>query len=240
MEILTNKKIISMSECDHNAKFSYPAFFNNFMDIATKHGDIMHVGSPDLAKLGLFWVITKNRIKFYRRPEMMGEYNVSTWPIKPEILRSLRFVSFEDANGVFAEGKTEWIMLKKENFKPSKTTGVYPDGTIFSDKVILEEPWEKLTDDFSTFDREVIYKVKSIDIDLNKHMNNANYIRTLFSCFTTKELDEFDIKEIEIHYKSQCYEGDEISIRFKNTQNGFNVGFINNGNLAVTIKVITK
>ncbi len=240
MEILTTNKKVLMSECDHNGKHFYTSFFTNFMDAATLHGDIMGVSAVDLAKLNLFWVITKSRIKFYARPEMMSDYKVTTWPTPPEILRSLRYALFENDNGVFAEGKTEWIMLKKDTFRPSKTTGVYPKGTTFIDKTILNEPWEKLNDDFTAYDKEVVYTVKSIDIHLSKHMNNVNYIKALFACFSTNEIDNLNIKEIEIHYIKQCFEGDELKIRFKNTENGFIAGFINNSDVAVVVKVITK
>lgn len=240
MNFLTQQKKVLMSECDHNGKLFYTSFFTNFMDTATLHGDIMGVSAIDLGKLNLFWVITKSKIKFYNRPDMMSDYKVTTWPTPPEILRSIRYASFENDNGVFAEGKTEWIMLKKDSFRPSKTTGVYPNGTEFSDKVILSEPWGKFNEDFSSFDKEVIYTVKSIDIDLSNHMNNVNYIKALFSCFSVKEIDNLNIKEIEIHYLKQCFEGDELKIRFKNTEKGFIAGFINNGDIAVIVKITTK
>ena len=240
MEFLTSTKKVLMSDCDHNGKLFYTSFFSSFMDTATLHGDVMGVSAVDLAKLNLFWVITKSKIKFYNRPEMMSDYKVTTWPTPPEILRSLRYASFENEKGVFAEGKTEWIMLKKDTFRPSKTTGVYPKEVTFTNKTILNEPWERFNDDFSVFDKKISYTVKSTDIDLSNHMNNVNYIRALFSCFSTKEIDSLDIKEIEIHYIKQCFEGDELKIRLKNTENGFIAGFINKGDIAVKVKVISS
>ncbi len=238
VEIFEKTKLIEMSECDHQSKLSYPEFFNSFMDVATTHGDIMGVSSPVLAKFNLFWVVTRSRIRFYRRPAMLEEFSIRTWPITPELLRSLRFCSFYDSKGVFAEGKTEWIMLNKDNFRPSKTRGIYPDGLLFSNDTVLDEPWIKILDDFSSFDREVLYTVKSTDIDLSNHMNNVAYVKALFSCFSTKEIEMADVKEIEINYKSQCFEGDNLSIRIKKSESGFIVGFIREGSLVITINVV--
>ena len=240
MKILTKQKKVLMSGCDHTARLSIPEFFAGFIDVATEHGDLMGVSSVDLAKLDLFWVVTKSKIKILRRPEMMQDYSISTWPNTPEILRSIRFCTFIDNTGVFAQAKTEWIMLKKQTFKPSKTTGIYPIGTDFCDNVAFDEPWVKFDNDFNDFDKEFSYKVKSTDIDFSNHMNNVNYIRALFSCLTTEQIEKADIKELEIHYKSQCFEGDNLKIRFKMTKEGFTVGFINNGAVAVAINAIAS
>ncbi len=236
-EIYEKQNVVNMSVCDNLSLLSYPAFFDAFMDMATLHGNEMGVSSLDLAKHNLFWVVTRSKIKFFRRPHMLEEYTLRTWPTTPELLRSLRFCSFIDEQGVFAQGKTEWIMLNKDNFRPSKTSGVYPDRLKFSDKTILDEPWEKIVDDFSTFDKEYIYTVKSTDIDLSNHMNNVAYIRALFSTFSTKQIENMDIKEMELHYKSQCFEGDSLALRIKKTEKGFLAAFIKNGEQAVTINV---
>ena len=238
MEIYNRQKKVLMSECDHTATLSIPSFFSGFIDVATEHGDLMGVSSVDLGKLDLFWVITKSKIKITRKPQLMEEYSIITWPKTPEILRSERFCSFNDDKGVFALGKTEWIMLKKETFKPSKTTGVYPPNLVFSNQTVLDEPWKKLSDDFSSFDKEFSYRVKSTDIDLSNHMNNAHYIRALFSCLSTKQIEKANVSELEIHYRSQCFEGDQLKIRFKKTDEGFIAGFINNKNVAVSVNVV--
>ena len=120
MEFFKKQKKALMSECDHTASLSTQAFFSDFIDAATEHGDIMGVSSVDLGKLDLFWVVTKSKIKIFNRPVMMQDYSITTWPNTPEILRSVRWCTFSNDNGVFAQGKTEWIMLKKETFKPSK------------------------------------------------------------------------------------------------------------------------
>ena len=42
-------------------------------------------------------------------------------------------------------------------------------------------------------------------------MNNAAYVRALFSIFTTSELDEMKITDCEVCYKHSCYEGDVLT-----------------------------
>ncbi len=238
MELLETIKRVEMSDCDHLSNLSIPAFFDAFMDLATVHGKEMGVSTPELAKHNLFWVVTRSKIRFYRKPIMLEKYNLRTWPIAPELLRSLRFCTFFDENGIIAEGKTEWIMLNKDNFRPSRTTGIYPDRLVFSGDTVLDEPWQKISDDFSSFDKEVLYKVKSTDIDLSNHMNNVAYVRALLSAFTTSQLANADIKQVELNYKSQCFEGDELSIRIKKSEDGFIARFVKENTVAVTVSVI--
>ncbi|MBQ7340286.1 MAG: hypothetical protein IJW43_05495 [Clostridia bacterium] len=240
MEIYNKNFTVKMSDCDFSAKLTELSMFTAFLDCATEHGKLMKVAAPDLAKHNLFWVITKNKFRFYRRPNLLEDFTLSTWPIKPQLVRSNRFCKLFDNDGDFAFAKSEWVMLDKSSFRVAKHSVAYPDYLIHSEETILDEPWLKITDDFSTFNREFSYKVKSTDIDLSHHMNNLAYLRAMLSCLSTKELESLDIFEIEIHYVSQCFEGDDLSIRFIEKENGFTVGILKEQKLCTFINVKLK
>ncbi len=240
MEIYNKNFTVKMSQCDFTSKLTELSMFTAFLDCATEHGKLMGVAAPDLAKHGLFWVITKNKFRFFRRPNLLEDFTLSTWPIKPQLVRSNRFCKLFDNKGDFAFAKSEWVMLDKSSFRVAKHSVAYPNDLVHSEQTLLEEPWLKIEDDFLTFDREFSYKVNSNDIDLSQHMNNLSYLRAMFSCLSTKELDSLDIYEIEIHYISQCFEGDNLSIRFIEKENGFTVGILKEQKLCTFISVKLK
>ena len=41
-------------------------------------------------------------------------------------------------------------------------------------------------------------------------MNNVAYVRALAGAFSTKEWDAMDVRELEVHFKASCYEGDTL------------------------------
>jgi len=46
-------------------------------------------------------------------------------------------------------------------------------------------------------------------------MNNVNYVRAMLGCFSSEELSEMNISEVELNYISQTYEGDAITFKCK-------------------------
>jgi acyl-ACP thioesterase len=203
-----------------DSKMSIPSIFDAVMDIATIHGKKMRVSAEDLAKKDLFWVITRTRIKINDRPIMNEPVTVTTWPKKPDLVRCYRFCTVKQGDDTLVEAKVEWSMLSKTTGKISKISVGYPEDLQHLDDVILDGFLDKVTDDFSVCDRAIEYVVKSSDIDLSNHMNNVAYVRALFSAFTTKELPLLNVSEIETAYKNQCYEGELLTIKLKNTPDG--------------------
>ncbi len=183
-----------------------PNILTAFIDVATKHAHKMQVSTPFLDKLGLFWVVTKNKIKLLSIPEDLP-MQIQTWPITPERIKSIRFATVSQNGKVIAEIKSEWVLLKKENFSIAKTLGVYPEGLIFSDKVLLDGVWRSEIDIPNSAVKQTDYTVRPEDIDQNNHFNNISYVKAVFS---SKLIDNDNIKELEIHYKRQCFLGDKL------------------------------
>lgn len=226
--------VVPVSSCDHNAKLSFVGIFNAFMDVATDHACLLGIGNDSLSKEGRFWVAAKTRICASRRPFMREETIVSTWPEAPGNIRCNRYCTMSDENGVIAEGKTEWTIIDAETSRPVKTKEIYP----YLEDVVCEEPFLRFKTDFSLCEEIRTYKVVSSDIDMSHHMNNVAYIRAVLSSFTCEELDKLDITEIEIAYKAQCYEGEILSIRKSETENGIEIGVLKaDGTCAAILKL---
>ena len=51
------------------------------------------------------------------------------------------------------------------------------------------------------------------------HMNNVAYVRLLLDCFTAKELASGDIRSVELHYSTPCFEGEELTV-YKKAEGG--------------------
>jgi acyl-ACP thioesterase len=65
-------------------------------------------------------------------------------------------------------------------------------------------------------------------------MNNAAYVRAMFSIFTTSELDAMKITDCEICYKHSCYEGDTLSFYKRQRDNAIEmIGKTGDGETAI-------
>ena len=229
---------VPVSECDHNAKMSFTGIFNVFMDLATEHAAILGIGNNDLSKDNCFWVAAKTRVRSVNRPYMMTKLKAATWPQAPGNIRCNRFCTLSDENGIVAEGKTEWTVIDAQSCRPKKTKDIYPEGLVHLEDEVCAEPFERLSADFSDCEEVKTHTVVSSDIDLSKHMNNVAYIRALLSAFSCDELDKLNISEIEISYRVQCFEGEVLSLRKRQVDDGMELGFVKeDGTAAAVMKI---
>lgn len=235
---LSKEYIVPISFCDNKAQLSFTGIFNLFMDLATEHAAVLGIGNNDLREKNCFWVAAKSRINIRRRPSMLESVTASTWPEKPKTIRYNRYYTISDESGVIVEGKTEWTILDADSGRPQKSADVYPDTLEHLTDTVCDAPFGRISADFSECEEIARHTVESQDIDLSAHMNNVAYIRAVLCAFSTKEIEEMDIKEIEIAYRLQCFEGELLSIRRRNAENAVELGIIKeDGNTAAVLKI---
>ena len=232
---LSKQLKVLTSLCDNTSKMSIPSVFSAFMDLATEHGNEIGVGTDKLSPKGLFWVTAKTKIKIHKLPEVLECINASTWPEKPGRIRCNRYYTLEKDGEILAEGKTEWAIIDINSGRPCRPNEVYPEGIIHCEDTVCEEAFSKISEDFEAFPVIDTYKVRSTDIDLGQHLNNAVYARILFGAFSCDELSKMNINEVEIHFRNQCYEGENIKIYCRKNENAFEIGmFKEDGTVAAT------
>ena len=233
-----NLKVL-VSQCDNRANFSVPAAFSLFGDLASEHAPMIDLGSDVLAEKGLFWVAVRTKIKINRLPKMNDEIVAESWPEAPGKVRCIRYYSLSDSNGLLIEGKTEWAIINIESGRPQKLSEVYPAGMEHLEDTVCNEDFHKLSDKFEEAELLGKYVVRSTDIDIGQHMNNAKYIHALFGLFKTEELENMNVTDVEINFRAQSYEGDELSFFKRTAEDGaMEIGALRpDGTVAVTIRI---
>ena len=203
---------VFISQCDSTSKMSMPSIFTLFGDLASEHAPQIGLGSDTLAEKDLFWVAVRTKIKVHRRPEMTECFRAFTWPEAPGRVRCVRYYSLTDlSSALLAEGKTEWAIVDLATGRPHKLSEIYPEEMQHLTDTACDEPFGKIAESTDDTEHFASYTVRSTDIDIGQHMNNAAYIRAVFGAFTCAELEAMNISDIEINFKAQCYEGDELS-----------------------------
>ena len=225
--------VIYPSLTDSSGKLSVPNCFSMFMDIASIHAPMLGCGTEDLAKQGLFWLTVKSKIKIIRRPHMMEEVTLSTWPEDPTETRCNRDYSITKDGEPLVLGKTLWAVLNMKTGRLHRVAELYPEG-------FVADPSLAIPEDFITFDKEfggeefASYTVKSTDIDFGGHMNNIAYIRAIAGLFPAKEWQDMKISEMEVHYKTACFEGDVLTFYKKTVNDMLQLcAYLPNGKIAV-------
>jgi len=226
------------SMCDATAKLGVPNAFALFMDLATEHAETLGIGMNGLMKQGLFWLTVRTRIRFIDRPALTETVTLRTWPEKPERSRCNRDYAILRGDRIIVAGKTEWMIMNLKTNRLHPVDGVFPaDLEILEDKV-LPEPFARMTDDFDGADSLGSYTVRSTDIDLGGHMNNAAYVRAIAGAFSSKEWQAMDIREMEVAFRSPCFEGETLEIQRRTTDAGTDVRLSRDGKTIVLARIM--
>ena len=215
---------IAPSMCDTMGLLGIPDAFDLFMDMASDHSDHLGTGVQVLSKKDQYWVATKTLIKYYMRPAMADTVVLTTWPeaLKGRTgLKGNRQYEVRTKEGeLLLAGKTEWIILDKANDSYIDVRSAYPQGFVFCQDIACPQSFFKMKDDF-TDKPFASYKVQNLDTDFVGHMNNAAYIRAFVNCFTAKEWRRLNVKELEIHYRRPCFEGDVLDFTSRPGPDGY-------------------
>ncbi len=229
--VLEKQIMILPGMCDSTARLGIPDAFSLCMDLATEHAEELGCGLNALMPQGKFWLTVKTKLRFYRRPRMTETVTVSTWPEKPGAMRCLRDYLVRSDDEILVAGKTQWAIVNTVSGRLESMAGVYPEGLSLSSEQALPDPFARVDGPF-TGEPFASYTVRSTDIDLGGHMNNAAYLRALLGCFSAAEVKELDIRQIDMVFRAPCYEGDELELRRRPTEAGLDLAFLREGNPA--------
>lgn len=215
------------SMCDENSLMSIPAILDLFQDVAGIHAGSVGIGALDLEERGLFWIVSKIRLRIARRPFVDEMLDAVTWIQPADRATCERDWSISRDGETLAYVRSVWAALRRDNGRPAHMADFYPD----SDFTIAppdNEPFTRLSRKFEGAEPLGEYKIRSIDIDRGGHMNNVNYARAMLGCFTCAELAEMDIHELDMQFLQQCYEGETIRFVKRSADNALmEIGALN-------------
>ncbi|MBR1659529.1 MAG: hypothetical protein IJ705_04360 [Oscillospiraceae bacterium] len=210
--ILKKELTITASQCDHTMRLGVPQSFELCMDLAGEHAEALGNGIVSMMERGLFWVAVKTRLRLFRRPGILETVQAETWPEAPGRLRGDRDYVLRSGGETLLAAKTEWTILNTESgglWSPRE--GIYAPEMKFCAERCCPEPYHRFTEQegWAPF---ADYTVRSTDIDMGGHMNNAAYVRMLAGLFSTQERSARELREAEVHYRASCYEGETLRI----------------------------
>lgn len=214
------------SVCDSTARLGIPNTFALFMDMATVHAEMLGCGAGAMMSRGLFWLTVRTKIRFHRLPRLMEEVTAATWPGVPGKFKVMRYYTLHGGGELLAEGKTEWAISDLKTGKLQPSDGVYPPGLEIDETKAVDEPFVRITDDFSPEEERGTYLVRSTDIDLGGHMNNAAYVRAAIGMFSAQELKELRISDVDVCFRAPCYEGERLSVRTRQADGALDLGML--------------
>lgn len=163
-------------------------------------------------KYKAFWVFTKTRLRFYRRPDWREEISASTFPVDNEGFRTHVNTVLKDKDGkILIAADQEACVLDLEKHRPLKlTTLPYPKENFPKSQV--DGHFEKFSAGICEDDFAYSQVIRSQHIDMSRHMNNIEYIKLALNVFTDDFLESHEAKTLEVHYTGESKEGQTLRV----------------------------
>ena len=228
---------LNIDNVGFDAKMSPADIMGLFQKAVTEHTFELKLDFESIRKkYGAKWFIVSARLEIIKAPEIDDVVTVSTWPLKASAFKFPRaFVLKNEKGEVLASSMTDWCIADCDTDEIMKASVLrFP-----FDEFISENPTEQRCKIPVCDSGEFCYERKILlsDLDLNRHVNNVSYLRIAFDCFTMSEMENMDIKSVDMQYKLQTYEGDTLSLYKLKTDTGYIIDAKRNGETVFKAKI---
>jgi len=202
---------ITVSDCDFTKKLKLSSLFNYFQEIAALHADNLGIGINTIeSNYGVIWALIRIKTDILRHPGLNEQITIETWPQYPTKYEFHRDFLIRDAqNNVIVRAASVWVLLDKKTRELKKTdliAGNYPQ--LLTERAI-DSPIRKIRPDGKP---EISYKrvIGCSDIDVNGHLNNSKYIDFIMDCFSMKDIQQYQVRSLQVNYINEALAGDTI------------------------------
>lgn len=203
---------IASFDADFTGRLALYSLFERFQDIAGHHATYLGVGFDKLREAGVAWMLSRIKVSIEALP-MWGEtVTLRTWPKGVDRLFALRDFRLTSERGdVLALATTCWLLVDLEKGKPRRIESLNVDLQFpGAEQAISEIPGKIPAPETlePAYERAILVS----ELDVNEHVNNAQYVRWAMDCFDIGQLRERSVRSLQLNYLDQARLGDKVEI----------------------------
>lgn len=202
------KANVRFSECDRNRRISPAGIINYFQDCCNLQSINDGMDADYLFNSGRVWVLNSWTVVLERLPESFEDIYVYTWPYDFKGFYGLRNFKLLDSDGkVCAYADSMWTLINMETKRPSNIDDELMSYYHIEAPYPMEHEGRKIhLKSEGVFAGDV--EIKPHHLDVNNHMNNAQYVLEAYDYVP----DSFRTKKIRVEYRKQTLLGEKLKI----------------------------
>lgn len=221
---LARTYFLSASDCDAQGELSLPVLTDKIIDIATRHANSLGIGNPAMEHLGYGWILSRIAIEMERYPRVNEEYTVSTWIESFNRHFSIRNFMIADADGnAMGYAASVWMVLNWNTRENAGTSHLkLPDSMISGEtapiarigkhRAVVAKGEEVHNNAITTESPALVRRFCYTDLDFYRHVNTIRYVSMLLDCFSLKQMDETQVKRIELAFMREGRYGETVRL----------------------------
>ena len=184
---------------------------NYLQEAAGNHAFALGVAIDQLAVQNLSWVLSRLRVRMQTYPKWREEVRIVTWPCGVERLFAHRDFELFGAGGQkLGVATSSWLLLNIQKRRPARMLDVVKDFAV-SDRprALGGELGERLSAPPPS-GTERSFRVRGSDLDVNRHVNNVNYIEWAVE---TVPAGAGTLADLQVEFLAESVGGDEVVSR---------------------------
>lgn len=207
---------VRYGEANRYGTLKLRALADYLQEAAADHADNLGVGLGHLAGENMFWVLSRMGVEFERLPRLNEEIKLETWPrhgVSP-LFAMREFVLRGADDEVVIRATSAWLLLDAVTLRPRRVSSlpvILPQNL---ERMFLFEKLDEVADTpCMPFFRE---RVRESKIDVNRHLNNAEYFSWLEDCAAEAGRRIAFLKRVSINFVSEVKCGEEVEVSMRN------------------------
>ena len=215
-------------ESDADGRIGLRGYMNCFQDAATHYMHDLGLGNDTLPeRFGTCWVFTKYKLRLFRKADFTAPLQLECWVEQEKRRPSIRLtqdLEISRAGELCACGRLEECLMELPAGKFRRLSDIGFPLEAALDRQVEVEPFARVRNpDLEDLEDRGRHTVCYTDLDKSGHMNNLRYVEVLLNAFDSRFWAEHFPTDFEIHYLSQCYEGEVLTVRRRVTETGAEV-----------------
>lgn len=202
---------VNFRDVDFNYDLTMNALVDLMQEVSGEHALELGVDFTTDEDQQAYWIVSRAKMHLDRYPKWQEHIRIETYPIGVDKLFCMRrFDIFDAQDEQIGYIIGYYILMDFHTHRPlriQKMEGVLQ--TLNWPYEGEELPKLKGPEEILKEDRRI---VRSGEIDINKHMNNAHYIRWSTDMIDCEERTKRQIESIQTNYTTSLVEGDEVKV----------------------------
>ena len=212
---------IKSYQSDQNGKLNLHSLFQLLQECAWDNARLNNFGYEYLDLKNAFWVLSRVLVEIKEYPEWKDEIEIKTWTKGVEGFFAIRDFQISKNGKVIGNVTSYWLILDKESKRPKRLDDFNFVHENFLKESAINKKLGKIQVSGESLELEK-RKVYTSDLDVNKHVNNATYVRWILDSYFSHNLKP--IYRFEINFMSELLLNDKFVV-FK-SGNDENMSFV--------------
>lgn len=194
---------VGFNEVDFDGMMKSVSIMDWFQNTASSQSHALGIPVTDLISRGITWVVYKYRLKIIKRPRWRDPVKVRTWR-RPQLNdfsapREFEVTAADGSILAIATGIFKLIDIKSKTvLSPEVMIPHYP---LFDRILFQEDTMTSFSELADGYDFESSFKIRRSDLDMNRHVNNVNYVSWAMESVPDALWKKNWASEIEVFFK---------------------------------------